>query len=249
MNKNNPKIKENISLQDEIDTTEMIADMFFRNETDEDGNIETKYTPYLKKVGQINAIVRYFLEGIEFEKNEDVYDIVMSDDDIRPLVDKFIIENKEMTASFTKEQRIMSRIMNNVYDIIEFKKANIIAHSQNETNSILAYKILELIETEQEKNNKEIEVTENLNAWLNEQRELNSLITPEMQRDFAQNFDLNTLTEAIYNKISESDLHKRNQEVIHLSLENREKDNKIIELQNAFAREKQKENVKNVLAD
>ena len=34
-----------------------------------------------------------------------------------------------------------------------------------------------------------------------------------------------------------------------MSCQNREKDNKIIELQTAFAKEQQKESVKNVLAD
>ena len=69
-----------------------------------------------------------------------------------------------------------------------------------------------------------------------------------MQKEFIEKFDVNAMTEAIYNKISESDLHRRNQEVVKLNREIREKD-KIIEAQNAFAREQQKESVKNVLAD
>ena len=54
---------------------------------------------------------------------------------------------------------------------------------------------------------------------------------------------------AVYSQISEGDLHKKNQEIVELSRQNREKDNKIIELQTAFAKEQQKKSVKNVLAD
>lgn len=57
------------------------------------------------------------------------------------------------------------------------------------------------------------------------------------------------MTEAIYNKISESDLHKKNQEIVELSREIREKDNLIDLQQKKFAREQQKDDVKNVLSD
>lgn len=251
MKKNNPEIKNEstLKMQDEIDTIEMIADMFFKEVTDKNGNTVLKYTPYLEPIGQVNAIIRYFIDGIEFDEDEDVYDEAMNDKDIRQLIDQFFIPYNEKVETITHHQKIFSDIMIKVHDIVEYRKAINIANIQGESNSILTYKILELIETEQEKNNKEIDAVNNLNAWIGEQRELNSLITPEMQRDFAQNFDVNTLTEAIYNKMSESDLHKRNREVIKLAHENREKDNKIIEMQNEFAKEKQKENVKNVLSD
>lgn len=255
MKKINPQIKNEFTLkmQDEVDAIEMIADMFFREVTDKDGNTETKYTPYLEKIGQVNAIVRYFLEGIEFEDGEDVYDAVMEDKNIEPLVMKFMIPYGEKITNPTREQKIMGQIMDKVYDIVEFRKANMLAKVQNESNAILTYKILGLIEKEQEKTEKEIEATENLNTWIDEQRkqqeELNAIVTPEMQKNFIEKFDINSMTEAIYNKISESDLHKRNQEVVKLNREKRELENKLIDAQNAFAREQQKESVKNVLAD
>ena len=255
MKKINPQIKNEFTLkmQDEIDAIEMIADMFFREVTDEDGNTTTKYTPYLEKIGQVNAIVRYFLEGIEFEDGEDVYDAVMDDKNIEPLVMKFMIPYGDKITSPTREQKIMGQIMDKVYDIVEFRKANILAQVQNEANSVLTYKILELIETEQEKTLKEIEANENLNAWIDEQRkqqeELNKVVTPEMQKNFIENFNANDIVKAVYSQISEGDIHKKNQEIVELSRQNREKDNKIIELQTAFAKEQQKESVKNVLAD
>ena len=255
MKKINPDIKNDFTLkmQDEIDAIEMIADMFFRDIEDDDGNITTKYTPYLEKIGQVNAIVRYFLTGVEFDDGEDVYDAVMEDKDIEPLVKKFMVPYGEKIEEPTREQKIMGQIMDKVYDMIEFRKAKMIAQTQNESNAILTYKILELIEKEREKNEKEIATTENLNAWVDEQRkqqeELNAIVTPEMQKEFFEKFDVNAMTETIYKKISESDLHKRNQEVVRLAREKRELENKLIDAQSAFAREQQEETAKNVLAD
>ena len=255
MKKIDPQIKNDFTLkmQDEIDAIEMIADMFFRDIEDDDGNITTKYTPYLEKIGQVNAIVRYFLTGVEFDDGEDVYDAVMEDKDIEPLVKKFMVPYGEKIEEPTREQKIMGQIMDKVYDMVEFRKAKMIAQTQNESNAILTYKILELIEKEREKNEKEIATTENLNAWVDEQRkqqeELNKVVTPEMQKEFFEKFDVNAMTETIYKKISESDLHKRNQEVVQLAREKRELENKLIGAQSAFAREQQKETAKNVLAD
>ena len=255
MKKIDPQIKNDFTLkmQDEIDAIEMIADMFFRDIEDDDGNITTKYTPYLEKIGQVNAIVRYFLTGVEFDDGEDVYDAVMEDKDIEPLVKKFMVPYGEKIEEPTREQKIMGQIMDKVYDMIEFRKAKMIAQTQNESNAILTYKILELIEKEREKNEKEIATTENLNAWVDEQRkqqeELNAIVTPEMQKEFFEKFDVNAMTETIYKKISESDLHKRNQEVVQLAREKRELENKLIDAQSAFAREQQKETAKNALAD
>ena len=255
MKKIDPQIKNDFTLkmQDEIDAIEMIADMFFRDVEDDDGNITTKYTPYLEKIGQVNAIVRYFLTGVEFDDGEDVYDAVMEDKDIEPLVKKFMVPYGEKIEEPTREQKIMGQIMDKVYDMIEFRKAKMIAQTQNESNAILTYKILELIEKEREKNEKEIATTENLNAWVDEQRkqqeELNKVVTPEMQKNFIENFNANDIVKAVYSQISEGDLHKKNQEIVELSRQNREKDNKIIELQTAFAKEQQKESVKNVLVD
>lgn len=255
MKKIDPQIKNDFTLkmQDEIDAIEMIADMFFRDIEDDDGNITTKYTPYLEKIGQVNAIVRYFLTGVEFDDGEDVYDAVMEDKDIEPLVKKFMVPYGEKIEEPTREQKIMGQIMDKVYDMIEFRKAKMIAQTQNESNAIITYKILELIEKEREKNEKEIATTENLNAWVDEQRkqqeELNAIVTPEMQKEFFEKFDVNAMTETIYKKISESDLHKRNQEVVQLAREKRELENKLIDAQSAFAREQQKETAKNVLAD
>lgn len=252
MKKIKPEIKNEytLKLQDEIDATEMIASVFFRNVTDENGNTSTIYTPYLEKLGQVNAIAKCFISGIEFDEDEDVYDSVMDDKDIRPLIDTFFVTYDEK-SELSYHQKIFNDVMYKVYDLVSYRKSLNFANVQNEANSILTYKLLDLIDKEREKNEKEVEAMNNLNNWIAEQREqqekLNSIVTPEMQKNFIENFDMNDMTEAIYKKISEGDLHKKNKEIVEANRKIREQENKIIEMQNAFAREQQKENVKNVL--
>lgn len=254
MKKINPQIKDKnaITIQDEIDATKLIADMYFRDIKDEEGTITTEYTPYLEKVGQVNAIIRYFIDGIEVDEGEDVYDDAMKDEIIRPLIDQFFLPYLEDATSVIFPRKLLNQIMDNVYNIVEYKKQLYLAKLQNESNSVLMYKILELIDKEREKSEKEIETTKNLNKWINEQREqqekLNAVITPEMQKDFIEKFNVETMTEAIYKQISESDLHKKNREIVEANRKIREQDNKIIELTSEVVKEKQKDNVKNTLA-
>ena len=202
MKKNKAKIKDNINLsrQNEIDAINMIANMFFKDILDDNGNIiDTQYTPYLEETAIVNVIVRYYLEGIEIEDEEDIFDEVMDDDELYSLVVNF--------KEYHREE--IDRIMQKVYDIVEYRKAENLARIQSESNSLLMYKILELIE--------------------NEQGNLNAVIPIEKQKEFFEKFDINDLTNSIYQQIAESDLHKRNQEVVELARDNREKDNKIAE--------------------
>lgn len=198
---------------------------------------EIEYTPYLAPIGRAIAIAKYLIEGIEFDKDEYIYDTIKDDEEITTLIDNIAsaYEFKDM--------------IDTVKDIVEYKKAENIARVQNESFSVLTYKMLELINKENDKVEKEMAATENLNQWINEQRELNSLITPEMQRNFAENFNPDLLTDAIIKKYSESDLYKKNQEIIEANRKLREKNNKIAHIQNELKKKEQRDNTKNVLAD
>lgn len=229
MRKNNPKIKDNINLsrQDEINAINMIANMFFKDIIDDNGNIvDVQYTPYLEETAVTNVIVRYYLEGVEVEDGEDVFDNVIDDDELSSLVAEFHDVYREE----------IDRLMIKVYDIVEYRKAENLARIQSESNSLLMYKILELIDKEQEKLQKETEVAENLNNYIDQMRSyqenLNAVIPIEKQKEFFEKFDINDLTNSIYQQIAESDLHKRNQEVVELARDNREKDNEIAEKDN-----------------
>lgn len=248
MKKNNPRIKKDYrSLENKMNAVETIVDSCFRTFEDADGTIlTTQYTPYFKKIGQVVAIVNYFLEGIELDEEDglDIYHAVMDNKETRSLIDEFFKAgsfSQSSPASFFKE------LLNEANDIVEYRKAMLVAEAQNKANAALTRKMNELLDMEQEKNKKQLQTMENLNAWIEEQQRLNSLITPEMQRDFAQNFDAGALVDAVVKKYGESDLAAKNREIADANLTIRDQQNKIIELQNEFAKEKQKELAKGIL--
>lgn len=131
-----PELKNeyNLTMEDEINAINEIADMFFQGKTDEDGNVIVEYTPYYEKIGQINAISKYFIQGIEFEPGEDIYNAVMQDKDIRPLIDEVMLPYKEKVSDLTFQQKIFIDVMDKVYDIVEYRKAVNIAKIQNQSN-------------------------------------------------------------------------------------------------------------------
>jgi len=220
MIKSNLKIKEDLKITDKINLVETIVDYYFTITKDEDENKVITYTPYLKEVGQFIGIAQYAIEGIEFNINDNIYNLVLNDPDILSLVRSVL------------KKDWFSEIMNDVIEIVEYKKSEILAKTQNESNSIIAHKIFELIELEQENYKKNIETIDNLNEWLREQKELNSLITPEMQKKFAETLDVNSIMDTMIKKYGESELYKKNVEVIEASQKIRKQDQKIVELQN-----------------
>lgn len=235
MTKKNIEIKNlnTVSIERKADIINTIVNAHFQ--ISKDGI--TEYTPYLSTIGETIAISKYLIKGIEFEDGESIYKSVANDNKVNELINKI-----KSTCEFKD-------IMDCVKDIVEYKKTENIARIQNESSSIITYKLLELIEKEEEKMEKEYEALNNLNNWINEQRELNSLITPEMQRNFAESFDPEALTDAIIKKYAESDVHVKNKEIVNANKKLREKDNKIVKLEKELKNRDQKNNVKNVISD
>ena len=218
MTKSNITVKNisTITIDEKVNVINTIVNSYFQ--TNDDGEIE--YTPYFSEVGKVIAVSKYLIEGVSFKKDESIYSAVINDYETKTLVNNVISTNK------------FKSIMNTVRDIVEFKKAEIIAHIQNEVDSVVSCKILELVEKETEKTELETKTLNNFNIWIDEQRELNALITPEMQRNFAENFNPDSLADSVIKKYSESDIYKRNKEFLDATHQLKEKDNKIIELEN-----------------
>lgn len=245
MQKIEPRVKSVITTQDKINATEYIVSAYFTE--DEDGNV--RYTPYYGYIGQVNAIIQYFVDGVEFDEGEDVFEIATNDWELKPIIDSFYTYNQETKINPTKEQVLFGGVMTNVMDIVEYKKKENIANIQNAANGALTYKMFELIEKENEKLQNEIETIAKLDQWLNNQAEINAMIPPETQKRFVENMDINTVMDAIMNKYDGSQTHMKNKELVEATRKIREQENKIIELQNDYAREVQKEKVKNVVVD
>ncbi len=235
MKKTNLKIKNvnDVGIIDEINVIETIASYYFKEFEDEYGNSYIEYTPYRSKIGKIIAVAENLLDGIEFDEDEEVYNSVMTDPDILSLINAIAFDsyvNGVTKNKLLQIQNLFHDLMEQVNDIVEYRKSENLAKLQNEYNSIMAYKLSRLLDAENEKAEVEKAALENMNRWIDEQRELNSLITPEMQKEFAETFNVDSLMDAMIKKYGESDLHKRNQEVIEANKKIRELDNKIVEM-------------------
>lgn len=115
MKKNNVKIKDNITIVDEISSIKNIASYYFT-----DG----EYTPYYAEMGKVTAIAQNFLSGVEFEAEDYVYECVMTNDDLYKCVNKFLVSSA--IKSDAQYYNRMERIMKQVEDIVEFKKQKLI---------------------------------------------------------------------------------------------------------------------------
>lgn len=204
MVKNDVKIKKELSLSDKISAIEYISSSYFTE--DENGKIQ--YTPYYAGIAQVNAIMKYFADGVEFEDSEDIYEMVINDDGLRTFVDTFFVSGQDNAAP-SHGQEVLYEVMSTVADIVEYKKRENLVKIQSENSNILAYKQLKLMEKEEEKLQLEMDTTKKLDEWLNVQKELNSVITPEMQQRFMENFDVNDIMDTVINKYGESEIHKK----------------------------------------
>lgn len=126
MVKNEVKVKEKISLALRSLITDTIADGCFTY--DESG--EVKYVPYFKEMATVIAFATYILEGVEFDKDENIYETVMNDKEL-------VVIYREWTHS-----GIYNMIKNDVDDIIEFKKQQLLR--QNDTVAKYVTELLQL---------------------------------------------------------------------------------------------------------
>lgn len=115
MKKENVKIKSNITIVDEISTIQSIVEYYFT-----DG----EYTPYYADMAKTTAVAQNFLDGVEFEAEDYVYECVMTNDDLYKCVNKFLVPST--IKSDAQYYNRMERIMKQVEDIVEFKKQKLI---------------------------------------------------------------------------------------------------------------------------
>ena len=115
MKKDNVRIKNNITIVDEISAIESIVSYYFT-----DG----EYTPYYAEMGKITAVAQNFLDGVEFDEEDYIYELVMANEDLYKCVNKFL--NPSVSKTDAQYYSRMERIMKQVDDIVEFQKQRII---------------------------------------------------------------------------------------------------------------------------
>lgn len=111
MNITELKIKENVEPDVIAEAIEFIANSCFVN---------GGYNPYYQSFAERMAVVRYFLDGIEFDENDSLF-IISELDEIKKLVNRFFADEK-----FSDSARLMSVVRSNAEKIIEFRKERLI---------------------------------------------------------------------------------------------------------------------------
>lgn len=109
------KIKPAITLEDEKKAINMIVDLMFEN---------GEYTPWNKEAALIVAIASYFIEGVEFEKDDVIYDCIMQDKNLHAHVNKFFYNvdksDKKNDVNFTYINT-KNHVMESVEKIVNFR--------------------------------------------------------------------------------------------------------------------------------
>ena len=120
MKKDNVRVKSDITIVDEITAIESMVSYYFT---------DNEYTPYYADMAKVTVIAENFLDGVEFESEDYVYQLVMENDDIYECVKKFLeiptSQDKENVDCYVR----MEKIMKQVDDVVEFKKQKLIHNS------------------------------------------------------------------------------------------------------------------------
>lgn len=111
MNIENMKIKENIVPEEIAEAIEFIVNSCFVN---------GGYNPYFRSFAERIAVMRFFLDGIEYGAKDSWYEMI-GNKDVEKLINKFFADPK-----FIEQAKIMGVVRENASEIIEFRKQRLI---------------------------------------------------------------------------------------------------------------------------
>ena len=200
----NVRIKKDITIYDLANVIETIVPFIIRK--DEDG---ITYTPYYEELGTHVGIAKYLIEGIEFEKDDDILDEISNNKKLSELIAQFSTINP----------KDYSFIMNNVTDIVEQKKQEYSAPDFSDVKE----RLLKAIEQEQMLNNLNIKLAKKQNTVLSQQAKANEYqmkvmesMTPEEVAELNKKlvsgeFNVDKVAEMTVQKYLDSEIHKKNE--------------------------------------
>lgn len=142
MKKENMKIKEIITFEDKANAIEYISNSLF--DFDEEGGI-IDYSPYYVEPAQVCAIMNYFVEGIEFEDGESVYDVAVADKEVNDVVNSFFLKSTTVkNPKLTYPQEVMKFVMSHVVEKVEYMKQKAI-HAPSYRKDMVGDALVDLI--------------------------------------------------------------------------------------------------------
>lgn len=166
LKKDNVRIKSDITIVDEISAIEGMVSYYFTDD---------EYTPYYADMAKVTVIAENFLDGIDFDPEDYIYQLVMENDDIYACVKKFLeipsSQDKENVNCYVR----MEKIIKQVEDIVEFKKQKLI-HGSDTIKAIG-------------------DLCDGIIAVLNNIAEMNSPENIQIAKDFMEEIRQNGITE------------------------------------------------------
>lgn len=124
------KVKNDITFEDKLNAIDLILGAFWDDNTGE-------YIPWMEEPARIIAVAKYFIEGYELEKGENLYKLYLSDDDLKGLVDNFINPDTDSrNGSYKRYIKVMDFVDEMVHDKLEWTKQNII-HAHPDMDKIV----------------------------------------------------------------------------------------------------------------
>lgn len=130
MKKSLLKVKNTITFEDKLNAIDLILGSFWDDNTGE-------YIPWMEEPARIIAVAKYFIEGYELEKGENLYKLYLSDDDLKGLVDNFINPDTDSrNGSYKRYIKVMDFVDEMVHDKLEWTKQNII-HAHPDMDKIV----------------------------------------------------------------------------------------------------------------
>lgn len=118
MKKKNVRIKKNITFKDQLNAIDYIVSCGFKI----DNNGEIDYTPEYVMPGEVESYALFFLDGLEFDKDEIKYESIMKDNKVMSLIMRFFSTNEEDSQYAS----IRNYVINNAYRKIDFRSQVII---------------------------------------------------------------------------------------------------------------------------
>lgn len=235
------KIKEKITFEDKARAIETIVDSVFLN---------GEYTPYYMEHGQVIAIVNYFLDDVPlYGDNADIYELSLTDKELRENVEKFYIQATEPKAQAeeydTKKDTVdvLNFVMHYAQDMIEQRKAELVAMKANSSINDLVTVLLDNAEAEHERIELDLAVAKETMATLERNKKQNEFFEKNYSEEelkkmydllMEDKFDPDELANAVAGKF----VDKRFKEI----------EDENVKLTKELALEKNKESAKNVIA-
>lgn len=116
MKKTDMKLKESLTLTEKVMAINNIVSSNF---------MDDDYTPYYDKLGRITTIIKYLIDGIELEDEDNLLELYNSDNEMRDMVDSVLhgdIDNDTLEDDWLF-------VMMQAADKIDFMKRKLIHHN------------------------------------------------------------------------------------------------------------------------